>query len=172
MSHYLLRQHEDALADLYHHVGFKDAVIFPVHDLTEYEWNIVGEWVVWGLADDGPERAYEGRIYTQHPYDKHVWPGRDLTMISVDTGVGMMMYFAFFDNAKRVGAEPAPEPKTDTGPTKIEDVVRALTNQEIRQGYKDFWAHLNNSEPGSFGAKFYTHVLTLLHEEVLRRFWS
>ena len=45
---------------------------------------------------------YSSEIYTQRFYKKHVYEGKDFTMIFTNPGVDGMKYFSLFDNTKRV----------------------------------------------------------------------
>ena len=52
------------------------------------------------IEQDGDN--YEDEIYTQRFYQKHIYRGRDLTLIFVDTHTDGNKFFAIFDNSKEV----------------------------------------------------------------------
>ena len=103
----LLKKYNKALQDIYDHVGFKeDWVIFPIDDNTQYYWNLDDEIVRWAESieelNDQEDECYSGSIYKQEFYDKHVYRGKDITLVFLDTQTDGMKYFAIFDNSKEI----------------------------------------------------------------------
>jgi hypothetical protein len=124
----LMEDYARALQAIYDEVGFKeDWVVYPIDDRTEMYWKITNEYGSWFRTVDpasateppsgiygvmfnenrdtvieGDGEVYEDEIYTQRFYPKHVYRGKNLTLIFVDTHTDGNKFFAIFDNAKEV----------------------------------------------------------------------
>lgn len=105
----LIKKYNDALQAIYDHVGFvEDWVVYPIADETDSWWKLKQdeETVLYSENKEDSEEEtgnhYEGEIYTQRFYQKHVYEGKDFTMIFVDTHTDGMKYFMLFDNSKRI----------------------------------------------------------------------
>ena len=103
----LIVNYNKALQDLYDHVDFvEDWAVYPVDDRTGMFWYIDKDEVYYAEnieefnKEDG--EYYADEIYTQRFYNKHVYRGKDLTMIFVDTHTDGNKFFAFFDNNKEI----------------------------------------------------------------------
>jgi len=105
----ILENYEETLQKLYDHVGFKpDYVVYPIDNNTDAYWYINSNNDVCYseslkiLKNVEAGKYYCGSIYTQRFYNKHVYEGKNYTMIFLDTHTDGMKYFAFFDNKKKV----------------------------------------------------------------------
>ena len=104
----LIDNYNKAKEELYKHFNFKeDWVIYPIDDSTRYWWKLTKYTVIFAetleqLLDEDSEDYYQNEIYTQRFYSKHVYEGKDLTLVFVDTHTDGMKYFQIFDNKKRV----------------------------------------------------------------------
>jgi hypothetical protein len=101
----LLTDYNNALQALYDHVGFvEDWVVCPIDDKTDYYWQIEKNIVKYAKTkkelQNEVNNYYEDEIYRQCFYKQHIYRGKDMTMIFVDTHVDEMKYFAFYDNKK------------------------------------------------------------------------
>jgi hypothetical protein len=100
----LMSKYNDSLELLYKHVGFTtDWVVYPVDDCTDTFWSTNEKTVKYAkniidFNSDG--NYYEDEIYTQRFYKKHVYRGKNYTMIFCDPHVDGMRYFRIFDNKK------------------------------------------------------------------------
>lgn len=108
-----LDKYNESLQELYDYFGFvEDYVVYPIDDRREYYW-MLGE----GFFSDNsvlfadkfehlyPEPTgdhYSNSIYTQRFYQKHIYKGKDYTMIFVDTHTDGNKFFAIFDNSKKI----------------------------------------------------------------------
>ncbi|BAP30119.1 ATP-dependent DNA helicase RecG [Chryseobacterium sp. StRB126] len=102
----LLENYNKALDAIYEHVGFTEYwVVYPINDNTQYYWNIYGDEVSYAESieelESGDGNCYSGSIYRQRFYKKHVYEGKELTLVFLDTHTDGMKYFAIFDNSKR-----------------------------------------------------------------------
>jgi len=99
---------------IYDHVGFvEDYIVYSIEDRTEMYWQLVDDC----LFGDGIKFAeimeklnskdyyYVNEIYEQRLYDKHIYRGKQYTMIFVDTHVDGNKFFAIYDNDKEVKNE-------------------------------------------------------------------
>jgi hypothetical protein len=103
----ILEDYHESLAAIYEHVGFEeDWVICPISDETEMYWDTDGSTEVkYAKTEEGlnnEEEYYCDDIYTQRYYDKHIYEGKDFTMIFCDPHVDGMKWFRIFDNSKRI----------------------------------------------------------------------
>lgn len=103
----LIKDYKKALAAIYKHVGFvEDWVVYPIADNTDYYWDCDGTTIYFAEteeefnSEDG--EYYESQVYTQRFYKKHIYEGKDFTMIFEDTQTDGMKYFGLFDNTKRI----------------------------------------------------------------------
>ena len=102
----LIENYNKALNDIYEHVGFvEDWVIYPIDDCLNSFWQEDGETCKFAdsleqFNSDGD--YYEDEIYTQRFYNKHVYKGKDITMIFCNPNVDGMKWFRIFDNKKEV----------------------------------------------------------------------
>ena len=105
----VLEKYNTARDEFYAHVGFvEDWVVYPIEDETDSFWDVIdnGETIKWSETiekfddDDGGE-FYTADIYAQRFYSKHVYIGKDFTMIFGHPGVDGMKWFYVFDNKKR-----------------------------------------------------------------------
>lgn len=108
----ILKKYKDALQELYDHVGFvEDWVVLPIDDRTDMYWRINrhGGEVIYaetktdlpmedGDAADIAGNFYSDEIYTQRHYPKHIYRGKQYTMIMVDTHTDGNRFFAFYSN--------------------------------------------------------------------------
>jgi len=102
----LIKNYEQALQAIYDHVGFtEDWVVCPISDNTQYFWALDGDEVKYASSIQESENeegeCYLGSIYRQRFYEKHVYEGKDFTMVFLDAHTDGMKYFALFDNAKK-----------------------------------------------------------------------
>ncbi len=113
MSLELIKNYEEAKQKIYEHVGFEeDFVVCPLDDCTEYFWLLEDDSVSYSLIkedlsveslDNGEsEELYKDDIYTQRFYKKHVYEGKDFTMVFCDPHTDGMKWFRLFDNSKRI----------------------------------------------------------------------
>jgi hypothetical protein len=115
MRNNLLENFRKAKQDLYDHVGFvEDWVVYAIQDETDCWWkinnnpNMNKKTVLFAdnkidlLEDIAYGNYYENEIYTQRFYKKHVYRGKDLTMIFCDTHTDGNKFFTFFDNKKEL----------------------------------------------------------------------
>lgn len=103
----LIKNYNAALQAIYDHVGFvEDWVICPIDDKTDYVWQADENEVKYAKTIEdfnGDGGAYYvDEIYKQRFYSKHVYAGKDFTMIFCNPGVDGMKYFRIFDNSKMV----------------------------------------------------------------------
>ena len=101
----LISKYNDSLELLYKHVGFTENwVVYPIDDCTEMFWSTDEKTVKYAKSvedyKDFYSKGYEDEIYTQRFYKKHIYRGKDLTMIFCDPHVDGMRYFRIFDNKK------------------------------------------------------------------------
>ena len=103
----LIKMFNDLKQMLYDHVGFvEDWVVYAVDDKTDMVWKIVDSDVKYAettekfYSTDGD--YYIDEIYKQRFYDKHIYRGKNLTMIIVDTHVDGNRFFAFYSNDKEI----------------------------------------------------------------------
>lgn len=102
----IIKNYEQALQAIYDHVGFtEDWVVCPILDNTQYFWTIDGDLVDYASSiqelENEEGECYGGSIYRQHFYKKHVYGGKDFTLVFLDTQTDGMKYFALFDNSKK-----------------------------------------------------------------------
>ena len=99
-----MSKYNDSLDLLYAHVGFTpDWVVYPIDDCTEMLWSTNEKIVKFSETMEKYNSEgdfYEDDIYTQRFYKKHIYRGKDLTMIFTDPHVDGMRYFRIFDNKK------------------------------------------------------------------------
>lgn len=105
----LMSKYNDSLELLYKHVGFiPDWVVYPIDDCTDMFWSTDEKAVKFSETmekfNSGGE-YYEDPIYTQRFYKKHIYRGKDYTMIFCDSRVDGMRYFRIFDNKKEQNHE-------------------------------------------------------------------
>jgi hypothetical protein len=102
----MIKAFNEALQDLYNHVGFvEDWVVYPVDDRTEMFWKVISGEVKYAETMEefnSDDDYYVDSIYTQRFYDKHIWPGEELTMIFVNTHTDGNKFFAFYHNDKEI----------------------------------------------------------------------
>jgi hypothetical protein len=103
----LLENYQKALQAIYDHVGFKeDWVVCPIDNATDYYWGIDGETVEYAESPEdfhsGEGKYYVDDIYTQRFYKKHIYEGKDFTMIFCDPHTDGMKWFRIFNNSKRI----------------------------------------------------------------------
>lgn len=103
----LLKNYKESLQTIYDHVGFEeDWVVYPILDNTQYFWNIDGDRVGYASSiqelENEEGESYSGSIYRQRFYEKHVYEGKEFTMVFLDTQTNGMKYFSIFDNSKKV----------------------------------------------------------------------
>lgn len=102
----LMENYDNAIQKLYDHVGFvEDWVVYPIDNRTEMFWHIEdGDVRYAGTLEQLNSNGdyWEDEIYTQRFYDKHIYVGKELTMIMVDTHTDGNKFFAFFDNKKQI----------------------------------------------------------------------
>lgn len=103
----LIETYNQALQAIYDHVGFvEDWVVYPINDSTPYWWKLGSESVSFAEhkedVENNTDDTYDDEIYTQRFYQKHVYEGKDYTMVFVDTHTDGMKWFRIFDNSKRI----------------------------------------------------------------------
>lgn len=102
----LIEEYEQALENIYNHVGFEeDWVVYPIDDCTDCLWEINGNTVKYsetkeGFFSDGD--YYVDDIYTQRFYSKWVYRGENYTMIFCDPHVDGMKWFRIFENSNEI----------------------------------------------------------------------
>lgn len=92
---------------LFDHVGFTpDWVEYAIDDSRQHFWFIKDGFVRYHeskeilLNSDG--EYYQDDIYTQRFYEKHVYRGKEVTMVFCNPGVDGCKWFRIFDNEKEV----------------------------------------------------------------------
>jgi hypothetical protein len=102
----MIEKYNKALMELYNHVGFKpDWVVYPIDDCTGMWWSMTKTTVKYAETQKKYNSSgdyYQDDIYTQRFYRKHVYEGKDYTMIFCNTHVDGMIWFKVFDNKKRM----------------------------------------------------------------------
>lgn len=103
----LIKNYNESLQKIYDHVGFEeDWVVYPILDNTKYFWNTDGVVVTYASSIEELENEegeyYSDIVHTQCFYKKHVYEGKNFTMIFLDTQADGMKYFSLFDNSKKV----------------------------------------------------------------------
>jgi hypothetical protein len=103
----LLEEYDKALQAIYDHVGFEeDWVICPIDDRTDKFWDVNDGYVHYANSKKELEEEYGDyyvdELYTQRHYKKHVYEGKDFTMVFCDPHVDGMKWFRVFDNNKRI----------------------------------------------------------------------
>lgn len=99
MEKTIMDNYNESLQKIYDHVGFvEDWVIYPISDETDKIWDIRdNESVVYADSkeefDSEDGNYYEDEIYTQRFYKKHIYEGKDFTMIFTNPNVDGMKYF-------------------------------------------------------------------------------
>ena len=95
---------------IYDYFGYEeDWVVIPIDDTTDMYWRLEENGVRFAnsikeLLNEESE-YYFHEIYKQRFLPKWVYPGKDYTMICVDTCVDGNKYLEIFDNAKQVKDE-------------------------------------------------------------------
>jgi len=91
--------------EIYEYFGYaEDWVVIPIDDAREYYWSLLLDNV--GFAKTIKEleneegEYYENEIYKQCFLPKHVYRGKDYTMICVDTHTDGNKFLQIFDNSK------------------------------------------------------------------------
>ena len=107
MNSQIIEDYFKILEEVYKYFDFKeDWVVYPLEDRREYYWKIIdNKDVIYSINevfDEDSEDYYQDEIYTQRFYDKHVYRGKDYTMIFVDTHVDGNSFFAIYDNTKEI----------------------------------------------------------------------
>ena len=104
----LMTTYRNALQAIYDHVDFvEDWVVCPIDDRTEMYWKIIGNRVEYSPDSAFPEESlYSDEIYAQRFYEKHIYEGKELTLIFVDTHTDGNKFFAIFDNSKNPNPKP------------------------------------------------------------------
>lgn len=98
---------------LFKDLGFKpDWVMCSLDDCREMYWEVTSTEVIYGptkysISDENrsankPEDYYSDDIYFQRFYKKHVYRGKEVTMIMCDPHVDGCKWFRIFDNNKEV----------------------------------------------------------------------
>ena len=106
MSLQLIKDYQKALDAIYEHVGLKEEwVVCPLDERIDSYWDTDGKIV--RFADSIEQfysngDYYQDDIYTQRFYDKHIFEGKDFTLIFCDPHTDGMKWWRLFDNKKRV----------------------------------------------------------------------
>ncbi len=102
----IIETYKTALQAIYDHVGFtEDWVVYPIQDHTDQVWSIQGDEVKYADSieqynSDGD--YYLDEIYTQRFYSKHIYEGKEYTMIFCDPHVDGAKWLRVFNNSKKV----------------------------------------------------------------------
>lgn len=106
----IIENYDNALQAIYDHVGFEeDWVVYPIDNRTSKFWDTDGKSVFYAdteeefHSEDG--NYYLDEVYIQRFYKKWVYEGKDFTMIFCTQHVDGMIWFALFDNSKRLKKE-------------------------------------------------------------------
>lgn len=102
----LIEDYKNALQAIYDHVGLvEDWVVCPIDDATRFYWSLAKGRVGFSESLEDLETQegeyYEDEIYTQRFYKKHVYKGKDFTLVFCDTKTDGMKYWRLFDNKLR-----------------------------------------------------------------------
>jgi hypothetical protein len=114
MANKLIDNYFKSLNAIYRHVGFEeDWVVYPIDDCTNKCWDVIGEKgnQTVKYADDIEQYNSDGdyyvdEVYTQRFYRKHIYEGKDFTMIFCNPHVDGIIWFRLFDNKKRMDKDP------------------------------------------------------------------
>lgn len=103
----LINNYNNALKELYNHVGFiEDWVVCPIDDCTEYFWDVDDDYLYYAKTQEKLEIKdgdyYKDEIYKQSFYDKWVYEGEKYTMVFCDPHIDGVKWFRFLDNSKRL----------------------------------------------------------------------
>lgn len=102
----LLDTHSRTVKEIHDYFGYvEDWAVIPIDDRREMFWQQDGDNIRYAadretLNSDGD--YYEDTIYTQRHLPKWVYPGKDYTMICVDTHTDGNKFLAIFTNSKEV----------------------------------------------------------------------
>lgn len=103
----LINNYTRALEAIYDHVGIEeDWVVCPIDDKTEMYWGVDGRTVKYAESldefknEDG--NYWEDELYTQRFYPKHIYEGKDFTLVFCDPNTDGMKWWRLFDNGKKV----------------------------------------------------------------------
>lgn len=106
----IIGQYFNLLNKVYEYFNFKeDWVIYPLEDYRGYFWYIdnfnefYGKAVLYSEEEDIiNSNYYLSEIYEQRFYDKHIYRGKDYTLIFIDTHTDGNRFFAIFENSKEL----------------------------------------------------------------------
>lgn len=108
----ILKQIDQLKEQVFEYFGYQeDWRVLPLDDSTDCFWSIEGESVVFGDAHHSkPEIVdsewvgtyYQNEIYRQVHLSKHVYRGKDYTMICVDTKSDNNQFLQVFSNDKEI----------------------------------------------------------------------
>ena len=107
----LLDEYFKLQKEIYDYFGYEeDWVVIPIDDATDMYWEVDEDKVTFAysieqLKDTDAEDYYQNEIYKQRFLPKWVYPGKDYTMICVDTCVDGNKFLQIFNNAKQVKDE-------------------------------------------------------------------
>ena len=94
--------------EIYEYFNYtEDWAVIPLEDSTKSVWKIQGNSVdfaddITKLNDYDAGDYYSNEIYYQRFLDKHIYRGKDYTMICVDTHTDGNKFLQVFDNDKEV----------------------------------------------------------------------
>lgn len=104
----LMNNYGEAYEALLEHVGLEeDWVVCPINDSRRYIWHVGDGVLNYGATkeDISSGDGYASDIYTQRFYPKHVYEGKDLTLVFADPHVDGMKWWMIFDNTMRITDE-------------------------------------------------------------------
>ena len=92
---------------IYKYFGYnEDWAVIPLNDCRDYYWVLLPDSVRFSetldfLHDTYKRKYYEYDIYYQRHLPKHVYVGKNYTMICVDTHTDGNKFISVFDNSKK-----------------------------------------------------------------------
>lgn len=108
----LLTEYFQLQKEIYSYFGYKeDWVVIPIDDARSYFWVLTADEVIFSEAKndvisniDGEYsgNGYSNSIYRQCFLPKWIYPGKEYTMICVDTHTDGNKFLQVFDNSKRI----------------------------------------------------------------------
>lgn len=104
----LLKQYFEIQKQIYDYFDYKENwVVMPIDDATNMCWilNEIEGYVRYAKTKDdlySDSDYYQNDIYTQRFLTKWVYPGKDYTMICVDTHADSNKFLQIFDNEKQL----------------------------------------------------------------------
>lgn len=110
MENNVIYNYNQAKQELYDYFGFKDDwAVFPIEDRRRYWWSMTASDVTFydsleAYQKSDGDHTYSDSILHHRFYQKAVYPGKDYTLVMVDTHTDGNKFLAIYDNSKRVDA--------------------------------------------------------------------